>query len=384
VTLLGATGSIGGSTAALLRERPDLYRVEAVVGHKRPEALAALARELGAALAVVAEPAAYGALRAALAGSGIEAAAGAAAVVEAAARPSEWVMAGIAGTAGLAPTLAAVRRGAMVSLATKECVVCAGGLLLAEAARAGAVILPADSEHNAIFQCLEGRAPATVERLILTASGGPFRTATRAEMARATPAAALRHPTWSMGAGVTIDSATMMNKALEIIEAHHLFAMPEPRIEVLVHSQSIVHSLVAFVDGTCLAQLGAPDMRIPIAYTLAWPGRVAAATPRLDLAALGRLTFEAPDPERFPALALARRALQRGGLAPTMMNAANEVARAAFLDGRIGFLEIVAVVAAVVEAAPREAAADLDTILAADTEARRQAAALVTASRAAP
>lgn len=381
VTVLGATGSVGASTLALLREWPELYRIEALTAGRRAAELAAVARELHARLAVVADPAAYRTLKEALAGSGIAVAAGPEGLLEAAAGPAEWVMSAIGGAAGLAPTLAAVRRGAMVSLANKECIVCAGELLLAEAGRAGAVILPADSEHNAIFQCLGGRFGVGVERLVLTASGGPFRTASQAELAAATPTSALRHPTWSMGQAITIDSATMMNKGLEIIEAHHLFGVPEPCIEVVVHPQSIVHSLIGFCDGSLLAQLGVPDMKIPIAHTLGWPGRVATAAARLDLAAVGQLTFEPPDPARFPALTLARRALRAGGVAPTMLNAANEVARAAFLTAKIGFLQIARIVERVLDHAPPRAAVDLATIAAADGEARRLAATYVAASQ---
>ena len=288
-------------------------------------------------------------------------------------------MAAIVGAAGLGPTLTAVRRAAMVALATKECLVCAGALVMAEVETSGAVLLPVNSEHNAIFQALRGEPAESVERLILTASGGPFRGRTRAEMAAVTPGEAVAHPNWSMGAKISVDSATMMNKGLELIEAHHLFGLGQDRIEILVHPESIVHSLVAFRDGSMLAQLGQPDMRIPIAYTLGWPNRISVATPRLDLARIARLTFEAPDEERFPALALARQALRAGGAAPTVLNAANEVAVGAFLEGRIGFLDIVAVVEEVLdaEAGTGAAAVSLDDILAVDACARRRAGTLL-------
>ncbi|HET6469826.1 MAG TPA: 1-deoxy-D-xylulose-5-phosphate reductoisomerase [Geminicoccaceae bacterium] len=373
MTILGATGSIGRSTLALLAEAPDQYRVEAVTAGRNAAALARLARAAGARLAVVSDPAAWPELREALAGSGIEAAAGPAAVVEAALRPAEWVMSAIVGAAGLGPTLAAIGRGAIVALANKEALVCAGALVTRAARQRGAVLLPVDSEHNALFQALAGSDPADVEKLILTASGGPFRTASMAEMAAATPAQALRHPNWSMGAKISIDSATMMNKGLEIIEAHHLFEMPEAAIEVVVHPQSVVHSLVAYKDGSVLAQLGEPDMRTPIAYTLGWPKRLATGTPRLDLAARGRLDFAAADPERFPALALARHALRQGGAAPTILNAANEVAVERFLAGRIGFLDIARVVEAALQAVPSRALDTLEDVAAHDALARRAA-----------
>jgi|DewCreStandDraft_4_1066084.scaffolds.fasta_scaffold00055_214 1-deoxy-D-xylulose-5-phosphate reductoisomerase len=377
VTVLGATGSIGRNTLALLDERPELYRVEALTAQRNVAALAALARTHRARLAVVADPAAYRPLVEALAGTGIEAAAGEAALVEAALRPAEWVMAGIVGLAGLAPALAALGRGAIVAIANKEPLVSAGPLVLETARRAGAVLLPVDSEHNAIFQALGGASPETVERLILTASGGPFRTWSLEAMERATPEQAVAHPNWSMGAKISVDSATMMNKGLEIIEAERLFGVPEPRIEVVVHPQSIVHSLVAFTDGSFLAQLGAPDMRIPIAHALGWPGRLATAAPRLDLLAVGRLDFEPPSEHRFPALALARRALRRGGAAPTILNAANEVAVAAFLARRIGFLDIVRTVESVLESLEDAPTGSLEAVLACDLEARRLAEARI-------
>ena len=377
VTILGATGSVGRSTLDLIAGAPGDYRVEALTAQQNVDALAALAVSHRAKLAVIGDPAEYARLRDALAGTGIAVAAGLDGLAEAAARPADWVMAAIVGAAGLGPTLTAVRRSATVALATKECLVCAGALLMAEVETSGAVLLPVDSEHNAIFQALRGEPTESVERLILTASGGPFRGRTRAEMASVTPAQAVDHPNWSMGAKVSVNSATMMNKGLELIEAHHLFGLGQERIEVLVHPESIVHSLVAFRDGSVLAQLGQPDMRIPIAYTLGWPKRISAPTPRLDLGRIGRLTFEAPDDQRFPALSLARQALRAGGSAPTVLNAANEVAVGAFLAGRIGFLDIVALVEAVLEAGTGAAPASLDEILAVDAGARRRAETLV-------
>ena len=374
VTILGATGSIGRSTLALVAETPEHYRVEAVTAWRRVDELAATARRFGARLAVIGDDQRYRALKQALAGSGIAVAAGCAGLEEAALRPAEWVMAGIVGAAGLGPTLAAVRRGAMVALANKECLVCAGGLFMEEVRRHGAVLLPVDSEHNAIWQALAGTDIASVRRLILTASGGPFRQWSCTEMAGATPAQAVAHPKWSMGAKISVDSATMMNKGLEVIEAHHLFGLPESAIEVLVHPQSIVHSLVAFKDGSLLAQLGEPDMRIPIACTLGWPARLDTAAPELDLCARSGLEFERPHEDRFPALQLARSALRQGGAAPTVLNAANEAAVAAFLGGRIGFLEIAHTVEKVLERAGIAPCDDLDAVLANDALGRRLAA----------
>jgi 1-deoxy-D-xylulose-5-phosphate reductoisomerase len=351
VTLLGATGSIGASTVDLLKRERARYRVEAVTAHRNAAGLAALAREVGARFAAIGDPAAYRELKDALAGSGIEAGAGESALVEAAQRPADWVIGAITGAAGLKPTLAAAERGAIVALANKETLVCAGGLFMRRAAAAGATVLPVDSEHNALYQSMSGSRREDVRRVILTASGGPFRTASAQTIRTATVEQALKHPNWSMGAKVTIDSATLMNKGLEVIEAHHLFALPSEQIDVLVHPQSIVHSLVEFRDGSLIAQLGSPDMRIPIAYCLAWPERIDGPAPRLDLTQHSTLTFEAPDLLRFPALALARRALELGGGAPTVLNAANEVAVAEFLARRLGFGGICLLVEAVLEAA---------------------------------
>jgi 1-deoxy-D-xylulose-5-phosphate reductoisomerase len=351
VTILGATGSIGTSTLDLIKRNPDRFRVEAVTARRNATALANLAREVRARFAVVADPAAFGDLKEALAGSGVEVAAGESALIEAAERPADWVMAAISGAIGLKPTLAAIERGATVGLANKECLVCAGGLFMRTAARVGATVLPVDSEHNAIFQALGAGRREDVKRVILTASGGPFRTWSMEAIRAATPEQALRHPNWSMGPKVTVDSATLMNKGLELIEAHHLFALPSNQIDVLVHPQSVVHGLVEFRDGSVVAQLGPPDMRVPIAHCLAWPERIDGPAPRLDLAKVRELNFEAPDLVRFPALGLARRALEAGGGAPTVLNAADEVAVAEFIAGRIGFTDIAALVEATLERA---------------------------------
>jgi 1-deoxy-D-xylulose-5-phosphate reductoisomerase len=351
VTLLGATGSVGASTIDLLKRERERFRVEAVSANKNAAALAALARELGARFAAIGDPAAYGELKTALAGTGIKAAAGESGLLEAAERPAQWVIGAITGAAGLKPTLAAAERGAIVALANKETLVCAGALFMRRAAAAGATVLPVDSEHNALFQAMSGSRREDVRRVILTASGGPFRTAPAEAVRSATVEQALKHPNWSMGAKITIDSATLMNKGLELIEAHHLFALAPEQIDVLVHPQSIIHSLVEFCDGSLIAQLGSPDMRIPIAYCLAWPERIAGPAPRLDLARAATLTFEEPDLTRFPALMLARRALEAGGALPTILNAANEVAVAEFLARRLNFAGIPALVEATLEGA---------------------------------
>jgi 1-deoxy-D-xylulose-5-phosphate reductoisomerase len=354
VSLLGATGSIGSSTIDLLRQDPARYQVEAVTAHRNAAALARLARELGARFAAVADADAYDELKLELSGSGIEAGAGAEAVIEAAERPADWVMAAITGATSLKPTLAAAKRGATVALANKECLVCAGALFMRQAAAAGAKVLPVDSEHNAIFQALGAGRREDVRRIMLTASGGPFRTWPLEAMRKVTVEQALKHPTWSMGPKVTIDSATLMNKGLELIEAHHLFALGPQALDVVVHPQSVVHGLVEFRDGSVVAQLGSPDMRIPIAHCLAWPVRMGTPAPRLDLARVATLTFEEPDLTRFPALALARRALAAGGAFPTVLNAANEIAVREFVGGRLSFAGIPALVEATLDAAAKE------------------------------
>jgi 1-deoxy-D-xylulose-5-phosphate reductoisomerase len=351
ITILGATGSIGASTIDLIKRAPERYRVVAISARRNAAALAKAAREVGAQLAVVADPSAYTDLKEALAGTGIEAGAGEGALLEAAQRPADWVMAAISGAIGLKPTLAAIERGATVALANKECLVCAGSLFMRRAASSGATVLPVDSEHNAVFQALGAGPRQDVRRVILTASGGPFRTWSLDAIKAATPEQALRHPNWSMGPRITIDSASMMNKGLELIEAQHLFALKPDEIDVLVHPQSVVHGLVEFRDGSVVAQLGSPDMRIPIAHCLAWPRRIDSPAARLDLAQVRELTFETPDPVRFPALALARHVMELGGAAPTVFNAADEVAVGEFIAGRISFPAIVALVEATVEAA---------------------------------
>jgi 1-deoxy-D-xylulose-5-phosphate reductoisomerase len=373
VTILGSTGSIGTQTIDLLKAAPDRYRVVALVGGSNAGLLARQALALRAELAVISDPAAYAALREALAGSGIAVACGEDAVEEAAAMPADWTMAAITGAAGLASTLAAIRRGRAVALANKEALVCAGTVMLRAVRDAGATLLPVDSEHNAIFQAMAEDNRGAVERIVLTASGGPFLKASRADMEAATPEVALRHPTWTMGAKISIDSATMMNKGLEVIEAARMFDMPEDRIGVLIHPQSVIHGLVCYQDGSMLAQLGSPDMRIPIAHTLAWPSRLATSSPRLDLAAVARLEFFEPDHDQFPALRLARDALRAGGGAPTILNAANEIAVAAFLQRRIGFLDIAGTVARVLDSMDPAAAGTLDEVIALDRDARRSA-----------
>ena len=376
LTILGSTGSIGCNTVDLIARHPDDYRVVALTAYNSVDLLAEQARRLGPELVVIGDEGRYGDLKSALAGTDVEVAAGEEALIEAARRPADWVMAAIVGAAGLAPTRAAVRRGALVALANKETLVCAGDLMMAEVSRCGATLLPVDSEHNAIFQVLEQDRAETVERIILTASGGPFREWSPAAMAEATPAQAVAHPNWDMGDKISVDSATMMNKGLELIEAHYLFGMPEPQIDVLVHPQSVVHSMVAYRDGSVLAQMGQPDMRTPIAYTLAWPTRMAVSVERLDLAAIGQLSFEAPDPERFPTLRVARDALGAGGGAPTVLNAANEVAVEGFLAGKLGFLDIAKVVERTLEAMPARPPGAIEDVWALDGEARRRAAGL--------
>jgi 1-deoxy-D-xylulose-5-phosphate reductoisomerase len=377
VTLLGATGSIGASTIDLLRQDSALYRVEAVTARRNAAALARLARDLNARFAAVAELEAYQELKNELSGSGIEAAAGEAAVVEAAQRPADWVMAAITGAASLKPTLAAAERGATVALANKECLVCAGALFMRKAASAGATVLPVDSEHNAVFQALSAGRREDVRRIVLTASGGPFRTWSYEAMRKVTVEQALKHPTWSMGPKITIDSATLMNKGLELIEAHHLFAQSPDALGVVVHPQSVIHGLVEFRDGSVVAQLGSPDMRIPISHCLAWPVRMGTPAAQLDLARVASLTFEEPDPVRFPALALARRALTDGGAAPTILNAANEIAVQEFIDRRLGFTGIPALVEATLDAAQRSgvtaAPQSVEEAIAIDHSARRLA-----------
>ncbi|GGB31953.1 1-deoxy-D-xylulose 5-phosphate reductoisomerase [Sphingomonas metalli] len=374
VTILGATGSVGSSTLDLIEREPDRYRVRALTANCDVDRLAAAARRTEAELAVVADERCLPALRAALAGTGTRTAGGAAAVIEAGASGADWTMAAIVGCAGLAPTMAAIARGGTVALANKEALVSAGDVVMDAVAAHGARLLPVDSEHNAIFQCFDFARPGLVRRIILTASGGPFRDATAERMASVTAAEAVRHPNWSMGAKISVDSATMMNKGLELIEAARLFPVHPDQIEIVVHRQSVIHSLVDYVDGSMLAQLGPSDMRVPIAHALAWPERMATPMAPLDLVALGRLDFEAPDPGRFHALTLARAAVNAGGAAPAILNAANEVAVAAFLAGRIGFLEIAAIVDDILQRYDPPSPETLDAVLAVDARARELAA----------
>lgn len=374
VTILGSTGSIGTQTIELLAAAAQRFRIRALVAGRNAGLLAEQAVALNAERAVISDPAQYRALRAALSGTGIAVASGPEAVVEAASLPVDWTMAAITGAVGLAPTLAAIRGGGTVALANKEALVCAGDVMLRAVRTAGATLLPVDSEHNAIFQSLADGNREAVEKIVLTASGGPFRTATLEEMAHATPEAAMKHPVWSMGAKISIDSATLMNKGLEVIEAARLFGFAEEQIEVLVHPQSVVHGLVCYHDGSMLAQLGSPDMRIPISHTLAWPQRMATPSRRLDLAALARLEFAAPDDERFPALRLARAALRAGSGAPTILSAANEVGVEAFLQRKIGFLDIVGTVARVMDVMGTPSVETLEDVIALDLAARRIAA----------
>jgi 1-deoxy-D-xylulose-5-phosphate reductoisomerase len=376
VTILGSTGSVGESTVDLLIRNPEAFAVEALTANRNWPRLAEQSIRLRARFAAIADPTHYPALREALAGTGIETASGPQSLVEAAARPADWVMAGIVGAAGLAPTLAAIRRGVIVAFANKEVLVCAGALVMQEVSRWGATLLPVDSEHNAIWQCFDRARTDTIERIILTASGGPFRERTIEGMREVTPQQAVAHPNWSMGAKISVDSATMMNKGLELIEAHHLFQLPADRVDIVVHPQSIVHGAVVYRDGSVLAQLGSPDMRTPIAYALAWPSRIETPTKRLDLAAIGRLTFEPPDERRFPALRLARDALATGGGAPTVLNAANETAVHAFLGGRIGFLDIARTVERTLAAIPGGDLESLDDVHNFDRSAREIAARL--------
>jgi len=383
VTILGSTGSIGCSTVDLLERNPDAYRCEALVAGSNVERLVAQARALRPAQAVIADPAGYRPLKEALAGTGIAVAAGADAVEEAADQPCDWVMAAIVGAAGLRPTLRAIRRGATVALANKECLVCAGDVVMQAVRAADATLLPVDSEHNAIFQVFDFERPERVARVILTASGGPFRTWSREAMAAVTPAQAVAHPNWSMGAKISVDSATMMNKGLELIEAMHLFPVTVDQLDVVVHPQSVIHSMVEYCDGSVLAQMGTPDMRTPISYALAWPERLPTPSPRLDLAAVATLTFERANLEHFPALALAWAAMRAGGGAPAVLNAANEIAVRAFLSGEIGFLDIAAVVSDVLAGLPVPRPDTLEAVLEIDAAARDRALGEVRRRRAA-
>jgi 1-deoxy-D-xylulose-5-phosphate reductoisomerase len=370
VTILGATGSVGRSTLDLIGRNRDSFEIVALTAHRDVAGLAALAREFGARAAVIGDPALLGALEAALAGADVQVSAGEDAVAEAAASGADWTMAAIVGTAGLKPVMRAFDGGGTVALANKEALVSAGALMTQAAARSGATLLPVDSEHNAIFQCLAGAVPGSIRRIILTASGGPFREAGMAAMRAATPAEAIAHPNWSMGAKISVDSATLMNKGLELIEAFHLFPVEADAIDIVIHPQSVIHSLVEYVDGSVLAQLGPADMRVPIAHTLAWPERMETPCERLDLVRIGALDFAAPDLDRFPALGLARAALEGGGAKPAILNAANEIAVASFLESRIGFLDIASLVGEVLARYDPPAPASIDEVLEIDREAR--------------
>ncbi|WP_338466353.1 1-deoxy-D-xylulose-5-phosphate reductoisomerase [Novosphingobium sp. ZN18A2] len=373
LSLLGATGSIGASTLDLVRRNREAFRVVALTANCQAKELAALAREFEAQVAVVADESCLPDLREALAGTGIEAAGGAQALVEAASRPADIVVAAIVGCAGLAPTMAAIEQGRVVALANKEALVSAGDVMTAAVRAHGTTLLPVDSEHNAIFQCLAGNDPAHVRAITLTASGGPFRDWPADRLAHATPAEAVKHPNWSMGAKISVDSATMMNKGLEFIEAFHLFPVGVERLRIIVHPQSIVHSMVEYRDGSTLAQLGPSDMRVPIASALAWPERMDTPCTPLDLAAIGELTFRAPDEVRFPATRVAREAVVHGGAAPATLNAVNEVAVAAFLAGQIAFTRIVAYAEDILSRRLPPAPASLDEVIAVDRDARAMA-----------
>ncbi len=373
ISILGATGSIGASTLDLIRRERDKWRVVALTANCQAAELAALAREFSAEVAVVADAGCLADLRTALAGSRIEAAGGAAALVEAAARGADVTLAAIVGCAGLAPTMAAIEQGKTVALANKEALVSAGEVMIAAVARHGTTLLPVDSEHNAIFQCLAGNDLAQVRTITLTASGGPFRDWSDAQLAAATPAQAVKHPNWNMGAKISVDSATMFNKGLELIEAHYLFPVGLDKLRIIVHPQSVVHSMVEYRDGSTLAQLGPSDMRVPIASCLAWPERMATPCAPLDLAQIGELTFRAPDEVRFPATALCRAAAEAGGAAPAVLNAANEVAVAAFLAGQVAFTRISVMVAEVMSRYNPSAPTGLGDVIAVDSATRAKA-----------
>ena len=370
ISILGATGSVGQSTLSLILGAPNQFEVIALTAQRDVVGLAKAVRATNAKLAVIGDASLHQELKAALDGTNTEIASGPDAIIDAARRPVDWTMASIVGCAGLRSTMAALEGGLTVALANKESLVSAGALMTQAAAASGALLLPVDSEHNAIFQCLSGNPSKRVRRIVLTASGGPFRTWTREAMTSVTPEVAVKHPNWSMGAKISVDSATLMNKGLEVIEAHYLFGVESARLDILVHPQSVIHSMVDYVDGSTLAQLGSPDMRIPIASTLAWPDRMETTATPLDLATVGRLDFEQPDPDRFPCLKLARDALEAAGARPAVLNAANEVAVAAFLGHRIGFLTIADVVKDVLDRYDPPVPSSIEEVLAIDTEAR--------------
>lgn len=371
--ILGATGSIGQSTLDLVRRQPEAFSVEVLTAQQNVDALAQAARDVRAKHAVIGDEAHYAALKEALSGTGIAVSAGRQAVIDAAACGADWTMAAIVGTAGLEPVMAAIATGTTLALANKEALVSAGALMTAAVTTYGATLLPVDSEHNAIFQCFETQNARHVRRVILTASGGPFRQLGANELAMVTPEQAVKHPNWSMGAKISVDSASLMNKGLELIEAYHLFPVDVDQLDVIVHPQSVIHSMVEYQDGSVLAQLGSPDMRTPIAYCLAWPDRMAAPVARLDFAQIAQLNFEAPDMERFPCLRLAKAALAAGGGAPAILNAANEIAVGAFLDKRIGFNQIPLIVESILSGYDAPVPANIADILALDETARRRA-----------
>ncbi len=377
ISILGATGSVGASTLDLIRSNREAWTVKALTANCSVSELAAMAREFSAELAVVADESCLAELREALSGSGIEAASGRQALCDAARMGADVTVAAIVGCAGLAPTMAAIEQGGTIALANKEALVSAGDVMIASVKKYGATLLPVDSEHNAIFQCLAGDDLANVRWITLTASGGPFRTWTQAQLEQATPDQAVAHPNWDMGAKISVDSATMMNKGLEFIEAHYLFPVGLERLRIIVHPQSVVHSMVEYRDGSTLAQLGPSDMRVPIASTLAWPSRMETDIAPMDLATIGSLDFEATDESRFPATRLAREAIQAGGAAPAVLNAANEVAVAAFLAGQIGFTRIAAEVERNLDRADVKAPASLEEVLAVDAATRRRTAELL-------
>jgi 1-deoxy-D-xylulose-5-phosphate reductoisomerase len=380
IAILGATGSIGKSTLDLIERNPERFEVSAVTAATNVEALADVVRRTGAKLAVIADENRYTDLAELLVGTNCRAAAGKGGLVEAAGGDAELIIAAIVGCAGLKPVMAAVDSGKTVALANKEALVTAGALMTGAAAANGATLLPVDSEHNAIFQCLAGNRAEDVSKIILTASGGPFRTASADTINTATPAQAVAHPNWSMGAKISVDSATLMNKGLELIEAHYLFGLPSSQLDIVIHPQSVIHSLVEFVDGSVLAQLGSPDMRIPIAYALAWPERMPTPAARLDLTSIARLDFEAPDLDRFPALPLAREALEAGGAAPIVLNAANEIAVAGFLAGHVRFPHIAKIVQQALNEASYDAPRSIGDVLEIDRLTRECASATIKAS----
>ena len=374
ITILGSTGSIGESSVKLLKLHQDKFQVAALTANSNVAKLAAQAKELNAKLAVIADESLYQELKSALSGTNIAVAAGMEALIEAAEIKSDIVIAAIVGSAGLPPTMAAIKKGKIIALANKECLVCAGDIVMAEANKHGAKIIPVDSEHSAIFQIIDLQRPETIEKIILTASGGPFRNFSQQQMQKVTVADALKHPIWNMGAKISIDSATMMNKGLEIIEAWHLFPVSEPQIEVLIHPESVIHSMVSYIDGSILAQLGTPDMSTPIAVALAYPERIKSCSTPLDFSKISTLNFASPDLERFPALSLARAALKSGGNAPAILNAANEVAVARFLNHEIGFLDIVRITSETLAKIPNAALNSIEDVLEIDFQSRQIAA----------